>query len=111
VVVLVCSSCLPFYSVNTWHFANLICCRLLRARLPYQRRYDLDHHHQRYGGGHYLAGQEWENSVLGFQGVDGLGLGVSLDRVIINGVIKLSLRFHEVDVRNCNFLVSSHHHQ
>lgn len=57
---------LSFLPVDTLHLANLLCRRLLRARLPYQRWHDPHHYHQCDGGGHYLAGQEWKDSVLGF---------------------------------------------
>jgi hypothetical protein len=75
---------LSFLSISPLHRANLLCCRLLRARLPHQRWHDPHHHHQRHGGGYYLAGQEWEDPVLGFQGVDGLGLRAYHRRAIVS---------------------------
>lgn len=53
--------------VQTYSVADAWCFRLLRARLPYERRHDPNNHHQRHGSRHNLAGQEWEDSFLGFQ--------------------------------------------
>ena len=63
--------------------ADFLNRRLLRARLPHQRRHDPNHHHQRHGGGHDLAGQEWKDSVLGVQDVD----RVSQNRLIRRGKV------------------------
>lgn len=70
-------------SICPLQFANFLNCRLLRARLPHQRRHDPHHHHQRHGGRHHLAGQEWKDSILGLQDVD----RVSQDRVIRGGKV------------------------
>jgi hypothetical protein len=68
-VVVLVSLCSFLLSMVSWHLANSICHRFLRARLPHERRHDPYHHHQRDGGGYDLARQEWEDSVLGFPGV------------------------------------------
>ena len=68
--------------ILTCQLANSFTYRLLRARLPHQRRHDPHHHHQRDCCWYYLAGQEWEDSVLGFPRLDRLGLGAWQNRVI-----------------------------
>jgi hypothetical protein len=70
-------------SICPLRLANFPKCRLLRARLPHQRRHDPHHHHQRDCCWYYLAGQEWEDSVLGVQDVD----LVSQNRVIRGGKV------------------------
>jgi hypothetical protein len=64
------NSRLSFLSVSSLRLTNFLYYRLLRARIPYQRRYDPHYHNQRHSGGYYLVGQEWKDSVLEFQGVD-----------------------------------------
>lgn len=71
-----------FCHIHTCQLANFLPCRFLRTRLPHQRRYDPHHHHQRHGSGNYLAGQEWEDSILGFSRLNRLRLGTRQDGVI-----------------------------
>jgi hypothetical protein len=56
----------PLLCFTVSDIADFLCCRLLRARLPYERWHDPYHYHQRDGGRDDLACQEWTDSILGF---------------------------------------------
>jgi hypothetical protein len=63
--------CLAKSCLEWVRYADTFGSRFLRARLAHQCWHDPHCHHQRHGSWHYLACEEWEVPVLGFEGLGG----------------------------------------